>query len=406
MDVMKRSFAYTFRKIGKSIMLFLLLLLITTLVTIGFSMLDATQKSTANLRKTIGASFSIQGKINQLSFNEDGTDYMTNAAFLTEQNISAIMGDNRIKAYNGVQTGTACVCGLDTLSGSDVCPISANTDTDLNSYFSMGTLTLTEGQPISSHHSLAVIISKRFAAENNLVIGSELVLSNDHEKQVRLTVIGLYESEPSMEFNDDIIFLTHDAYWELTDNAVQTYSGKIYFIVNDPLELDDVIEKVKQTNGVMWDNYIFAKDSKNYEKISYQLFTIERLTVIVITASVIISAIIFFLVLMMRMKDRTHEAGIMLAVGINKSIVVIQYIIEVVILLILSAAVSFVVCISITIGITPYLQSLVNDIVITVSPSKLMIQYLCEAVIAVTAVLTAAIPIMNLNPKDILSKFN
>lgn len=406
MNVLKRSFAYIFRKIGKSIVLFLLLLLITTLVTIGFSMLDATQKSAANLRETVGASFSIQGKINELSFNENGTDYTANAALLTGQNIAAIMQDSRIKAYNAVQTSTVCADGLHTLSGRENCPISANTETDLNSYFCMGTLTLTEGNSITACHSMAAVISNAFAAENNLTVGSELVLSTAAEKRVCLKVIGLYESEPSMEFDDDTVFLTHDAYWELTGNAAQTYSGKVHFIVHDPLELDDVMEKVKQTEYAKWDNYIFLKSSENYEAISYQLSTMEQLAAILIVASVIISAILFFLILVMRIRNRVHEAGIMLAIGISKSSVIIQYITEVGILLLLSVIVSYFASIVITAVLTPYLQSLISGIIITIPPDRLALQYLSEIIITVAAVLTAAIPIIHLKPKDILSKMS
>lgn len=149
MNLLKRVSLYTVRKVEKSIVLFSLLFLLTTFVTVGFSVLDAAQKAAATLRETVGASFSIQGKIDELSFKEDGTGYTTNTALLTAQDINAIMGEWQIKAYNAVQMSTACPIGLFTLSGREDCPISANTETTWNSYFSMEILELTDGTAIT-----------------------------------------------------------------------------------------------------------------------------------------------------------------------------------------------------------------------------------------------------------------
>lgn len=410
MNLLKRVSLYTVRKIGKSVVLFLLLFLLTTLVTVGFSVLDAAQKAAASLRETVGASFSIQGKIDELSFEEDGTGYTANTALLTEQDIDAIMGERRIKAYNAVQMSTACPIGLFTLSGREDCPISANTETTWNNYFSMGILELTDGTAITANHSMSAIISGTFAEENNLTIGSKLFLSaysaNGHETKVGLEIVALYASDPSMEFDDDTVFLTHDAYWKLTNTTPQTYSGKVSFIVNDPLELDNVIEQIKQLDGIDWDNYIFSKSNESYEAISYQLSTLERLTAILISVSAVICAAILFLVLAMRVRNRVHEAGIMLAVGVSKSNIIIQYMAEVGVLLAVAFIISYFASTSITAGIAAYLQKLIGIVDITIAPCSLFLQYFCEAAVTGIAVIIASIPIIHLKPKDILSKID
>lgn len=410
MNLLKRVSLYTVRKIGKSVVLFLLLFLLTTLVTVGFSVLDAAQKAAASLRETVGASFSIQGKIDELSFEEDGTGYTTNTALLTEQDIDAIMGERQIKAYNAVQTSTACPIGLFTLSGREDCPISANTETVWNSYFSMGILELIDGTAITTNHSMSAIISGALAEENNLTIGNRLSLSaylpNGPKTEVSLEIVALYASDPSMEFDDDTVFLTHDAYWKLTNTTPQTYSGKVSFIVNDPLELDNVIEQIKQLDGIDWDNYIFSKSNESYEAISYQLSTLERLTAILISVSAVICAAILFLVLAMRVRNRVHEAGIMLAVGVSKSNIIIQYMAEVGVLLAVAFIISYFASTSITAGIAAYLQKLIGIVDITIAPCSLFLQYFCEAAVTGIAVIIASIPIIHLKPKDILSKID
>lgn len=410
MNFLKRVSLYTVRKAGKSIVLFFLLFLLTTFITVGFSVLDATQKAAAALRETVGASFSIQGKIDTLSFEENGTGYTASTAFLTEQDISMIMREQRIKVYNAVQTSTARPNDLFTLSGREDCPISANTETVWNSYFSMGILELTDGTAITANHSMSAIISGAFAEENNLTVGSKLFLSSyspkGNETTVCLEIVALYASDHSMEFDDDTVFLTHDAYWKLTNSTPQTYSGKVSFIVTDPVELDNVIEQIKQLDGIDWENYIFSKSNESYEAISYQLSTLERLTTILISVSAVICAAILFLILAMRIRNRVHEAGIMLAIGISKGNIIIQYMTEVGVLLVLAFMVSWFASTSITAGIAAYLQKLIGNVDIMITSYSLILQYFCETAVTGIAVIIASIPIIHLHPKDILSKID
>lgn len=410
MNALKRSGLYTMRKIGRSIVLFLLLFLITTLVTAGFFTRDAAQEAAAGLRETTGASFSIQGRADKISLNEEGTDYTVEGPVLTRHMIEFVMDCGQIKAYNAVQTASACPGSLVTLSGLDYFPVSANTETKWNNFFSNGTLSLTEGNPITASQKMSAVISGAAAAENNLSIGDDLVLypypRESPEKPVCLKIAGLYESRPDMEFNDDTVFITHNAYWKLTGKQEQTYSGKTSFIVKDPRELDNIINTVRENKSFQWDRYKFSKSSDRYEAVSYQLSTMEHLTTVVTGASAVISGILLFLILVMGIRNRVQEAGMMLAVGISKSSIIIQYIMETAMLMVLSSAASFIVCKALAGWLTSYLHSFVSGIAVTVLPMRLLAQYLIEAGIIGAAVIIAAMPVIRLNPKDILSRMN
>lgn len=67
MNVLKRAYLYGTRKKGKSLTLFFLFVLITLFLTISFYVLGAAQTAAANLRETVGASFSLHGKPMELS---------------------------------------------------------------------------------------------------------------------------------------------------------------------------------------------------------------------------------------------------------------------------------------------------------------------------------------------------
>lgn len=56
MNIIKRAFLYTTRKRGKSLILLLALLVISTFVLTGLSILTATDQSALSLRQSVGGS--------------------------------------------------------------------------------------------------------------------------------------------------------------------------------------------------------------------------------------------------------------------------------------------------------------------------------------------------------------
>ena len=59
MNFMKRAFLYVSRKRGKSILLFFILLILSTFVLTGLSIGSASKQAQKNLRQNIGGSFNI-----------------------------------------------------------------------------------------------------------------------------------------------------------------------------------------------------------------------------------------------------------------------------------------------------------------------------------------------------------
>ena len=59
MNFMKRAFLYVSRKRGKSILLFFILLILSTFVLTGLSIGSASKQAQKNLRQNIGGSFNM-----------------------------------------------------------------------------------------------------------------------------------------------------------------------------------------------------------------------------------------------------------------------------------------------------------------------------------------------------------
>lgn len=401
MTVLKRAFLYSTRKKGKSIILFLLFVLITLFVTLSFSVLRATQGSAASLRETVGASFTLRG--NPLEVSAAGTDYAVRLAPISQQDIDLILGNREIKAYNAQQSTTAVANGFIFPSGMPSGVISANTASAWNQDFTNGILTLVDGRHITDKDQHVALVSRTLAEENELQVGSELSFANP---AAIVKIIGIYESDASMEFDADTIFTDHDTYWALTESANKTYSGRVDFFVTDPARLNAVIEQVKQSASLQWEDYTIQESTAEYDAIAYQLSTIVRLTTLLIVSAITVSVIIIFLILAMRIRGRIHEVGVLLAVGIPKGHIIAQFLIETVAILIFAIMVSYPAsCLAAT-RLAIFLRDMVGPISIDLPAWRLLLQYAVEMLVVAFGVVVAAYPIFQLHPKEILSKMS
>lgn len=409
MNVYKRALLYVIRKKGKSLTLFLLLLLITVSVMVGVSIRDGTAKAAENLRTTIGASFTMSGNINNLDFHDGEAGYTAEKIPISLNTVEQIRNIEGIKTYNAEQHTSVAAKGIDYLSGMSSGSLSANTETAYQTDFMNGILKLSEGRHITEDDRDAALISDKLAAENHLQVGSELVLesaSGDSGEQTKVLIVGLYSSDNKMEYDNDTIFTTHDIYWKLSGQKPFGYSGNITFYVTDPKELNRIVEQVQQITSIQWEDYFIRINESEYKAVAYQIQTMERLTEILITVIAGVGFIVVALVLAMRIKNRIHEAGIFLSVGESALQIMLQLICEILMIAVLVFLVSPMLGRFIVGQVEAALKNMGTVIPMPISLKTMALQFLLETLIIVFAVVTAALPVARMKPKDILSKMS
>jgi len=409
LNVYKRALLYVIRKKGKSLTLFLLLLFITVSVMVGVSIRDGTAKAAENLRATIGASFTMSGNINNLDFHDGESGYTAEKIPISLNTVEQIRNIEGIKIYNAEQHTSVIAEGIYYLSGMSSGSLSANTETACQTDFMNGILELAKGRHITEDDRDAALISDKLAAENHLQVGSELILksaSGDSGEQTKVLIVGLYSSDGKMEYDDDTIFTTHDIYWKLSGQKPFGYSGNVTFYVTDPKELNHIVEQVQQITSIQWEDYFIRINESEYKAVAYQIQTMERLTEILITVIAGVGFIVVALVLAMRIKNRIHEAGIFLSVGESAPQIMLQLICEIFMITVLVFLVSPMLGRFIVGQVEAALKNMGTVIVMPISLKTTALQFLLETLIIVFAVVTAALPVARMKPKDILSKMS
>lgn len=409
MNSYKRAFFYVVRKKGKSLTIFLLMLLVTVSIMTGISIRNGTEKAAQTLRETIGASFTMSGNIDSLKFDRDETEYNTEKIPIPSEMVMQILGMDGIKAYNAEQHSLVQAEGIDYISGMTDGNLSANTDTACQMDFVNGILELADGRHITAEDKGAAIISERLAEENHLEIGSEIILksaSHNRQEQMKVRIAGIYSSDSRMDYDDDTIFSSHDVFWKLSGQETSAYAGNVTFYVNDPEELNHIVTQVKQISSIQWDDYFIQINESKYRAVSYQLQTLERLTGMLIIAVMIVSVVVIVLVLTMRIGNRIHEAGILLSIGTSSAEIAMQFICEVLIIVLLVFIISPILGNFVVGLVETALRNMGNAISMSVSPKVTLVQFLLEVFIIIIVVIAASLPVARMKPRDILSKMS
>jgi len=404
----KRAILYILRKREKSLTLFLLLMLISSFVTVGFSIVTGTQAAARELRETVGASFRLRGMLTGL-VSDDSSGYNATATPVTDTEIDQILQIGGIKAHNTIQSAKGASDDFFYLSGAPYGPLSANRETELNPDFISKLYQLTEGRHIGTEDKCTAIISKALADENKLRIGDSVLLKAVTDEadgaDTAVTVIGLYDVDERQEPSKDTIFIDRHTFSELCETRQAEYDT-VTFYVGDPADLPVIVEQVKAQSGINWENYILSVQDDEYDSISSQLASVERLVTILIAAVVFVSLIILTLILTMRVQGRIYETGVLLSIGTPKREIIVQLIIETALLAIFAFMLSYPASNIAALQIERNMLSAITDINIGLPFWKVMFIYCIEIAVIVAAVMVSSLSVMRLKPKEILSKMS
>ena len=216
-----RAILYSARKWKKTLLVFFLLLAITTLVLSGLAIADAQEEQSEELRGVTGASFTVNA--NNGYTLQPVTDEMI-------EEIAAIDG---VEAYNTSQYTIANLYNQDTLMKgtdereyvSDLFYATGCFDSEYSPLFLSGALRLTEGRHVTESNS-GIILYEGLAEKYGLSLGDTLEIKNGNpdDPLVECEIAGLFEviadgddeqatmAKPSTLFDyKDYVFVNMDA---------------------------------------------------------------------------------------------------------------------------------------------------------------------------------------------------
>ncbi len=462
MSTLKRAFLYTMRKKTKTLILFLVLVTISTFILTGLSIYKAADDSALSLRQSVGGSIRLELDENnrknwqyQQAAGGMLVDYV--GAPITDEDIQKIMSIDGIKAYNGLGDGSvfakdfSFISGFSFGAGSDYSRLPSVTDSEYFNFFTRKAFQLVEGRHIKEGDDHVVLISTAIAEKNALKLGDTITVQCCYDSgnypDVSLIIIGIYAYEADNEFNTtstdkrNRLIIDHKAMQEIMQRDVIQYDNGVDFYVDDPREMERIASQIKALD-LDWDSFTLTMDNSAYEAVASPLTAMQNLIVWLIVGCVAVSVGILILILSMWIKQRRHETGILLSVGISKSRILLQYTVEVLMIAVVAFGLSFFTSHLISQGVSdlifhqvsesqplpeielpddgteylditgqyiPYDTSNVEtleSVQVTVSPDYLLYIYIFGTLLIAFSVSAASISVIQMKPKKILSQMS
>ena len=460
--MIKRAFLYTIRKRGKTIILLLTLFIISTFVLTGLSILAATDQSALSLRQSVGGSIKLELD-NDNSWNwtyQQGVGGMMvgyTGTPITDADIEKVMGIDGIRSYNGVGDGSvfavdfSFISGFNFGAGSDYSRLPSVSNSEYFNYFRRGAYKLTEGRHITPEDDHTVLISTALAERNGLKLGDTITVQCCYDAggypDVSLEIVGLYEAQDDGGFHTtstdkrNRLIIDHKAMQEIMMHDVIQYDNGGEFFVDDPRDIDRIAAQIQKLD-LDWSCFKLTVDNTAYEAVASSLTAMQDMVTGLIIGIVVVSIGILALILNMWIKQRTHETGILLSIGVSKIKIVAQYILETLMIAVIAFGLSYFSSGAVAQGTSSLLLGQIaetqpaveietpddgteylditgqyipydtsdmaapEDIEVLVTAENLLWVYLLGIVICAAAVILASMPVVKLKPKNILSQMN
>lgn len=419
MNLGTRAVLYTARKWKRTFLLFCLILSITTLVLSGFAISDAQAEQAEELRGTTGASFTVERDISTGGW----TSGYSTQKFLTDAMIQEIAAADGIAGYDAslitlpqffTGDGKALVTEKNF---SYYCYGSYNSK--YHELFLSGRFELAEGTHITDDVENGCLISRQLADRNGLKVGdivTGIYYPENNTPAVDMKIIGIFDivadKEDKVNMYDDASYYDYSNYifcsMQASENLIKGWGedgdgiSEAYYYVTDAAQLENVIKRVKNISSINWDNYKITVNNEVYQNISAPLSDTGTLITTLIVVITVVSMVLIILILSMSIRSRKKEMGILLAVGIAKPAVILQYTIET----FLIAAAAFPLAYLSSKQVAGMLGTLfgktAKNVIVTTQHFALVATL--GTILLIVAVLISCIPAIRLKPKEILSQ--
>ena len=396
------AFRYLKRKKAKAILLFFVLLLVSSMILSINMILRATEDSKAEIQEKT------KSKIVLEITKEENR--------ITQQEVEEILNLEEVSTVNCQNKGQAFP--------NNFYPVTTNDSTEENnqkimlfsyddlqndSAFYEGRYRLVSGNYITKDKRGAVINSS-LADSNGLELGDDIKIENTEGKIVSLKIVGLFlsgserkqtEKMDSVDRIENQIFVDNESYSQLLGN---TGYYKVSVYCKNPEQLPTL---EKQLRSIFPEKVSFTSSDTLYRQMALPLDQITRVANLMLVLTLITGIVIVSLLLCMWMRTRQKEAAIFISIGKSKYSIFLQVFLE-----------SFLVFLVSIIGacglgslMAEFLQKALTHSETTEVSLNVFLQgkdigslVVWGSFLVLTAVLVSLFPILKANPRDTLSR--
>ncbi len=377
MNFIKRAWLATKAKKGRTALLILVTSAILIFVLAGLTIKNAADSAVESAKSEAGATvtLSVNREAMMKAFNpdsdsssDDSSDDSSATTSVDLATAKSIAEKDGVASYLFTTTTTATagdgITAISTSSSSSSSDDSSSDDssdsnqpsghggmemtsgdftitgvnsTDNVSDFTSGTSEITDGVGITSDTAdNSAVISSDLADANSLSVGDTFTVTttvNDTETSYTLTVVGIYENSSTAttaQMMSNASNPQNNIYTNLTTadtmkGETDTLDSAVYTLSN-PEDLDDFVDEVE--SEIDTDTYSVTSSDEIYEQMLSPLNNISSIAQNIVILVAIAGAVILTLIVILSIRERRYEIGVLMSLGENRIKIIGQFFME------------------------------------------------------------------------------
>ncbi|WP_449621095.1 ABC transporter permease [Robertmurraya sp. Marseille-Q9965] len=383
MNFLKRSWLSVKARKGKSLLQIIVFSAIFVLVLAGLSIQSAADKSSDLARQKLGADVTLQQDMDKMrekmqeqlaTSGEGGGRMRIERTPIDVTAAKELTTYDQIKGYNFYSSTTGIASDFEPIENEsstdnaeeegpggmirggmalgDV-TIQGVAFTDSETDFMEGNAAIVKGRHLTSDDldKNVAVIEQTLAENNDLSVGDSITVANpsDEKTSSTLEIVGIYSttstgSDMGMNLTAmnpyNKIYVPYTAASTLKGaDYVETIDSAIYYI-DDPADMESFVEQAKKESSIDFDTFTLNSNDQLYQQMVGPIENVASFSKNVVYLVSIAGAVILGLIVMMSIRERKYEMGVLLAIGEKRWKLIGQFTAEILLVAVLSLGIA------------------------------------------------------------------
>ncbi|MBC2073427.1 ABC transporter permease [Listeria marthii] len=388
MNFFKRAWLSMKARKGRSVLQLIIFTVVCVLILSGFTIQSAADKASELAREQLGGTVTLtvdrekqmqamreEASSSESSSTEAKPKYESSPIDVSDANDLAKL--DHVASYNYYSSTQALASGFDPIESSGDTSSSDDTstttetqgpgggqggpqmvDADLSisglldsatsTDFDAGTSELTSGVAITSadKDKNVAMVEENLAEQNDWKVGDSFtVTSSDGNTKVTLKIVGIYKTTDSgSDMAQNFSFLNPYNKVYVPYTVANTIKGSDYkntvdsavYTMDDAANISAFEKEAKKVDSIDWDTFKLDANDTLYQQMIGPIDSVASFSKNVVYIVSIAGALILGLLVMMQVRDRKYEMGVLLAIGEKRGKLIAQFFVEILIVALIS----------------------------------------------------------------------